>query len=282
MPKRTPSTLGFAVTGLAVCLVAHPAAATWCSDEAALLGDALVACDAADNPVYVDQYGWGIDDSGEIGFGQGFGSWDFGGSSQRAIEASGESLLDVNGVSWRIATSTTGLAHNFFAQPMEPGETLRVRWFTPDFGAAGARIGISLHAGLTCQGALFALEREELGCGGLGCVTYTRLTDATRDDDDVAFGAPLGAQVEFTLTSATTYELASGPLGLPLTALPGGGTLPDVPIRGVCLRVQAGAFQRTAYFNQIQVIQAPEPVATLAGAIGAAAVAGLRRRPRRC
>lgn len=161
-------------------LVAPSASATWCSDLELAPGTDRVACDGADNPAYSDAFGWGIDDSGEIGFGQGFGSWDFGGSSQRSIEAYGDSRLDTDDVSWRIETSSTGLAYTFFTTPLEPGDTLALRWATDDFGDPGARIGVSLHGGLTCQGALFAFERQEVGCGDLGCVANTRLTDATR------------------------------------------------------------------------------------------------------
>lgn len=58
------------------------------------------------------------------------------------------------------------------------------------------------------------------------------------------------------------------------------GTIADVPIRGVCLRVQngSGSSSRVGFFNQITVTRVPEPGAGLAGLVATAGLAGVSRR----
>lgn len=272
---------GFGMTSacLLALVAARPAQATFCSDLAGSAGATLVACDAADNPAYTD--GWGLDDAGEIGFGSGFGgSWDFGGSSLRDIAASGNGSVDTGGKAWSVSTGSTALLYNFFSDPLEVGDTLRVRFATEQSLTTGARIGISLHGGLTCQGALLAVERLDLA-GGLFS-SETRLTDATRNDEGVVLGVPLAGEIAFTLTSATTYDLSAGPFGIPPTTLATPvRTIADVPIRGVCLRVQAAGLQRTAFFNQITVTAVPEPGGAVVAISAVATLLPLARRSRR-
>lgn len=243
------------------------------------------AFDVATNPPYAD--GWQAGDNG----GTGFTPWDFSGSNnpQAIYGIDSSSPFNNLGTAWRMAVSDSSSinvarAGRGFA-PLQVGDTLSVVFDnpTPRQFFHGYTIGLNSGGGNTPatgaqEVALFRFEYFNYGLWQVGQGGGD--INTTLFDTDTA----LGARVDFTLTSPSTYSMTLDPFGPAATYTHSGSLKTGAPINWVQFDFYNTATNPSSatdmYISSVQITGVPEPATFTLFALGAAGVAavGIRRK----